>query len=224
MSESRFRKEWQEIEFYQELFQDKKINWTDNRVLRLQRRLNNLSPRDEYNVIAYGSLMNEDDIPRTLARYEIQPGFIKGYRRIFNMGRKSTGSFLNITKEGVPKEHMMPVAIITIPFTEMPGYLLRESWYEAHLIEAFDEDGLLIDDEAITVVCDSLQHGLEPQLNYVHLCMSGIIDLYGANGANDFLENTLCYNPKIAGLDSLKNWMKDLNVADLMIRQNYIRR
>lgn len=217
------RQEWQDPNLYKELFGKNVDIAKSHQVQELKRKLailpQNLS---HYTIAAYGSLMAENDIPRTLGRdYTIEMGLLYGYKRIFNLGRMESGSYLNIFKTNDMTDNIV-VNLITVPFEKIPNYILRESWYEPVMVKCIGEDFQTVD--AITVISDTDDFGIEPMLNYTHMCLQGAKSLFGIQGAKCMLDNTLCYSSNSHGYVTLREWLEEVDLVNLMIKQSYTNR
>lgn len=218
------RNEWSNIKLYKELY-GSKVTENDWYVKTLKYKLSLLPQNVEVFIIAaYGSLMKDSDISRTMKPLDTCPGYIKGYQRILNLGKRHSGSYMNIAPIAdvdTAAGYYMPVNLIKVKYTEMPAYLAREALYSPQVVDVYDMNKEKMEEVGVTVVGDSHNYGVEPQLNYVHLCLHGINDLHGFDGIDDFVKNTLCYNSNKADLTSVDEWMKDLNLKDYMIRLRY---
>ena len=212
------RKEWDDWKLYQRLFY-KDVKADNQYVKDLKRKLS-LLPQDQeyYTIAAYGSLFNEDDIPRTLGKdYYSEIGKLSGYKRIFDVGDAESGSYFNIKKTDFTDEIL--VNLITVKYDKIPNYILREGYYEPVVVDCIDSEGKNI--KAITVISDYNQPGLQPMLNYVHLCISGVKGLAGWEGVECMLDNTDVYSIKQAKYISLREWLNEVNLVNHMIQQNY---
>lgn len=215
-----YKQLWASDHFYKQLF-GKKLDFNEPFIRKLRWQLNNLPEQDSYNIIGYGSLLNENSLKRTIKEPSNPvPVFILGYERIFNVGNWETGAFLNIREA---KDSMMICNKITIKAKEMPEYLIREGLYD--LIEVKykninnDEYG-----KAYTVISNDFVSSIQPQLNYLHMCIDGIINLAGRYGARNFMDTTYCYSQKNGQLIKLSQWLEEVDLKQLMINQQYISR
>lgn len=211
------RKEWTGKAFIEKNFY-KGINNNSPQVKEFERKLG-LFPQDEdwITIATYGSLMNANDIPRTLGNEAYsQPGIMHGYQRVFNCGYKDTGSFLNIRKASSSD---ILISLITVKYDMIPNYIKREQLYEPVKVQCTDLNGEHV--EAIAVIADEYTDiGLEPQLNYLHLCLTGIASLHGMTGVHDFLKSET-YNSKLRKMSTIKEWLDNVDLIDLLIRQEY---
>ena len=213
------RKEWNDHKTHQKLFGDK-IKSDNYWVKELKRKLALLPQTGVYYTIAaYGSLMNTEDIPRTLGDDAISyGGTLSGFRRIFDVGDASTGSYLNIKQTNNPDDEII-VNLITVKADMMPAYISREGLYEPMIVECKDFEGNEL--SAITVMSDVNEPGLQPMLNYVHLCVSGVKSLYGFDGVECMLDNTDVYSINNCRYVSLREWLNRVDLVNHMIQQTY---
>lgn len=210
------KEKWMSTDFIEsKLFLFRKKGEKENpKVARFREQIRKLEDR-EYHMIGYGSLMNTCDIYRTMPRFKKhQAGYINGWRRIFNMGNVLTGSYLNVYK--APEERNMLVAVITVDVKDMPSIIAREINYEfveqTVFVKGKPRVGLMV------VGLEASKEVLNPQLNYLHLCVSGAYNLEGDEGATNFVESTdtmIC---------SLSDWFKHMNFLSLMTYQTYLSR
>jgi hypothetical protein len=226
------RKEWDNPKFYEKYF-GKNPDMNKYYIKELQRKLSLLpQEQEEYTIAAYGSLMNTEDIPRTLGnKCEYIKGFLPGYERIFDVGNFDTGSYLNIRPLNIEEDSLegkdydengIIVNLITVSKDKIPDYIMREGYYEPEIVTCYYDNGSSV--EAITVISDHDQIGLQPMLNYVHLCVSGAKEFAGIEGLNCMMNNTMCYSTKQCSYISLKEWLSKVNLVNLMIQQPYTKR
>ena len=217
------RYEWNNLKFYQGLFGEKVDVAKDKGVISLQRKLMMLpQDREEYTIAAYGSLLNERDISRTMGdKYRSEIGMLGGYQRIFDTASWPIyGSYLNIIKTNTLDSIF--VNLITIPKDKLPNYIIREGLYDPIIVECETLDGKKV--EAITVINEFGDFGVQPMLNYTHLCIQGIKEQLGKEGVNCMLDNTLCYSLSNHDYITLREWLKTVDLTDLMIRNEYVNR
>jgi len=209
---------WETKELYQKLFGEK-IDMNSKHVKNFRSLLEKLPKQDTYTIITYGSLMNENDSMRTLSKQLNRFNcYITGYDRIFNVGFKKQGSFLNI----IPNQITSPLYCIgiEISYKEIPFYIKREGLYNLvpikyHLFDEVEEF------TGFTVISNFDDYGIEPQLNYFHLCLDGIKEEMGKQGVDNFLDTTLCYSTKECDYVKAREWLKTTNFLDYMIRHSY---
>lgn len=170
----------------------------------------------EYKIVGYGSLLNISDVYRTspnLISHEV--GYIDGWSRIFNMGNTDTGSYLNVYPD--EEQTDMIVAILTVPAKDMFNFIEREINYRFVTVNVKDGNNTL--HEAIMVLgySDQVKHNLIPQLNYLHLCMTGVGKLAGKRGVDNFVNSTeTCFG-------SLKYFLGS-SLDEVIRRQTYLSR
>lgn len=211
------KKYWQSDEFVKTTF-GKNANFTDDKVEKLISKLLSLPNEDWITILAYGSLMSESDGYRTIpSAKNYRCVNIDGYDRVFNIGSERYGSFLNVRVNEDAKQ--MIVMAIDVHAEDMPKFLQRESLYEFTSHKFIDDDynhkiGLI-------VVSYYNEDWLEPQLNYLHLCLSGIQEFAGIEGVDNFLDTSYCYNPRKVRQTTIREWLYDMNPIDYMIRHKY---
>lgn len=214
---------WDSKELYISLFgKDVKLN--SDQVKSLRRTLNHLPQQDTYEIITYGSLMNLNDSLRTLLnQIDRFTCVIKNYERIFNIGWKEQGSFLNIRHSKEVRD--LYCVGITIDYKDLPAYIKREGLYNIVPIEFY-----LLDDygepdtqefNGFTVISYLGDYGIEPQLNYFHLCLTGALQEMEDIGYNNFLDSTKCYSVKQHKYVMAREWLKELDLIDYMTRHSY---
>lgn len=202
---------------------DKEINLKDDyNVQRFLYQLRNIPEKRKLTVIGYGSLMNCTDISRTSPNAENHRlGILNGFERIFNIGGDT--SFMNVRRANDTSQ--MNVSLIDIPFTDIPNLIIREGRYNFEVVDVFD----VIENKnisALIVVGDSMfeDDSLSPQLNYLHLCLTGAKWLDGLRGVRDFLETTYCYSNKQHEHIKINDWLKELDLIDYMFVHDYSNR
>ena len=185
-----------------------------------------------YTIAAYGSLLNTSDIFRTMpTASNFRIGHIYGFTRIFNMGVLGRGCVLNIQHH--PDEQKDVICnFIDISYEDLPEYILREGWYNIEVLEPdqyYDPEGEANDfSPVLTVIGDqsivNRSIGVEPQLNYLHLCLTGMKEIGGWEGIQQFLGETLCYSKKARDYVSVKQWLFTTDMVDYMITNDYSKR
>ena len=163
----------------------------------------------DYYIVGYGSLMKESDAKRTFKYLKSIRGiWLYGWRRIFNMGRMETGSYLNVYKVSNDSDGM-PVALLKVSFRDMPEFFLREILYNADTLE-LNIDGKL-KGAYIVHQPDISRHtiGIQPILTYTLLCIEGIKDFFGYDGMKGFYETTELYNGR-----PINEWLNTVNILE----------
>jgi len=191
----------------------------DFEVKNFRKQIEKIPIQSSYVMIGYGSLMNKGDVPRTCpnAKYH-RLGVLQGYERIFNMGWGT--SFLNVRE--TENEAKMQVALVDIPFHELPSIIKREGNYEFITVKVMDIEMEEIVEALMVVSVDhNINDALAPQLNYTHLCLSGIKALNGINGVNNFLNTTYCYSEKSHSHVKLDKWLSEMDVINHMFMNDY---
>jgi len=185
-----------------------------------------------YTIAAYGSLLNTNDILRTMPTAEnFRMGHIYGFTRIFNIGTLGKGCVLNIQYHPDTQKNVI-CNFIDISYEDLPEYILREGWYNVEVLEEDQYYDTWEDvnerNPVLTVVGD--QHivnqsiGIEPQLNYLHLCLTGMKEIGGWQGVRQFLEETLCFSKEARDYVSVKQWLLTTDMVDYMITNDYSKR
>jgi len=214
------REQWLSRNFLAEYFEikDRSKVFKHPLVSNLQHQLRGIPEQETYTLIGYGSLMNKRDVPRTLSTgKDHRLGFLAGYERIFNIGTDT--AYLNV-KENAGSE--IGVALIDFKFTDLLSLIRREGFYNFRMVEVYDtvsEESI----NAIMVIGDHFFENnlIEPQLNYLHLCLTGAKELNELHGINNFLDDTRCYSPYHGGLVSIRGYLSKLNLVNYMIQNNY---
>lgn len=222
------KSKWLSLEFIATLLgQDVKyLSDKSNSIIEYRAKVRKLEDKT-YFMVGYGSLMNETDVPRTIPNYEsFKTGFIQGWERIFNMGSSDTGSYLNARPTN--SETPMIVSVIEVKADMMPSIIMRERNYRFIDVEVAvtDEEGEVAEiyDEGLTtnakMVIGNYESyvALEPQLNYLHLCLAGTMDLGGLAGIQNFLDTTFTYR------GGLTEWFKKVDLLELMMKHCYLKR
>ena len=190
---------WKSKQLYEELF-GKDVKLDSQQVKDLMKILRSLPDQQDYDIITYGSLMNFNDsnrtLPRQLDRFNC---VLKNYERIFNVGWKEQGAFLYIKREGL-------YDIVPVHFHILNDY------------QEPDEEGIF---KGFTVISSLDYYGIEPQLNYFHLCLTGVLQEMGDIGYNNFLDSTKCYSVKQHKYIMAREWLKELDLIDYMTRHTY---
>jgi hypothetical protein len=211
---------WSHDHFYRELF-GKQIELTNPRVTKLRKQLNSLPDQDFYTIVSYGSLMNLNAVYTAFDKVEaVFPCSVEGYERTFNMGNTKNGTFLNIQHSG-SGEDLLCVGI-SISAKDMPEYLMREGLYELIHVEYYNFESKK---KAVgyTVISFAKNIGIEPQLNYVHSCLTGIAEIHGYKGIENFLLSK-CYCPRHHREVTLGEWMENISLKDYMTKHKYLSR
>lgn len=213
---------WNSEAFIRELFQiDKNVELKSRSdVLKFKEQIRNIPNKRRFTIVGYGSLMNASDVPRTMPNAENHRlGILKGYERIFNLGYYKT-SYLNVREAKNPSDSMQ-VALIDIPFTDLPNFLLRERNYDIAEVEVKDQETGEMVNALMVIARDNTNDSLLPQLNYAHLCLTGAFWLNGLEGVNDFLNTTYCYSEKHHQHVKIRTWLKDLDLINYMFMHEY---
>lgn len=220
------RQIWKTKPFLDSLF-GKNVNMKSIPVKNLLNTLDNIPISESYTIAAYGSLLNHDDILRTMPSADFyRKGYIYGYERIFNVGRIETGCVLNIQKQ--PNATTI-CNFITISYKDLPRYILREGWYDVVTLNQNEyKDGWEVQDPVLTVVGKEpiilSSVAIEPQLNYLHLCLSGMKETAGWEGVQNFIHNTLCYSKKEADYIPVIDWLDNLDLINYFLTTEYNKR
>lgn len=196
---------------------EKKLPYWATEVLR---KLKSIPEQDFYNIVGYGSLMNQLDIPRTMPTGKnFRSGVMKGYQRVFNCGMRGI-QYMNIEKSENPKQEMT-VGVVTIKKEDLVHYVMREGLYEVIEVEYYDDFSQELA-KGLTVICtnfDYLDKPGSPMLNYIHLCLSGIMDLNNMQGVMELLDETTVY--KRGRRVSLRDYIDNLDLLNYMIMNEY---
>ena len=59
------------------------------------------------------------------------------------------------------------------------------------------------------------EQALDPQLNYLHLCIAGAFKLYGVEGFTNFLDTTHTFN------GTIREYLKNVDLISWMARHDY---
>jgi hypothetical protein len=213
---------WNSNEFLLDMFGNN-FNKTST-ASNLVNTLNSLPLSYTYTIAAYGSLLNAKDIYRTMpSAKNFRAEYIYGYQRIFNMGSLETGCFLNIKKDY--KENTL-CRFIDISYEDLPEYILREGLYNITELRKAEYSVAIPDKQPVLTVIGKQYFinksvGIEPQLNYMHMCLTGIKELAGMTGVNNFLNKTLCYSNDDYDYIPAKEWLYKLDITNYMISKNY---
>lgn len=180
------------------------------------RKIKSIPVKSHYDIIGYGSLMNKNDVYRTLPTHKgFRSGTLYGYERTFDCGCYGT-HYMNIQ----PSEgEEISVAVMTIERKDLPAYILRESLYEVKEVDFVDYDGKR--KKGLTVICEEdayLWNFGEPMLNYVHLCITGILDINKRDGLEEILQTRVWYYGKYI---SLEEYLSKLDLVDYMYMNDY---
>ena len=225
------REYWKSKDYLRKLFGNN-VNLKSAQVQDLLDTIDSIPESPIYTIAAYGSLLNTNDILRTMhTANNFRMGRIYGFTRIFNVGRLGTGCVLNIQHH--PDEDKDVICnFIDISYEDLPEYILREGWYNVEVLEEDQYYDTWEDvnerNPVLTVIGD--QHivnqsiGIEPQLNYLHLCLTGMKEMGGWQGVHQFLEETLCYSHKDKNYIPVKDWLNTVDAIDYMITNDYSKR
>lgn len=217
---NRHREVWESEAFIMHIFgiKDRNKVFTDKRVLRYLNQLDGIPITQHYTLIGYGSLMNEDDVTRTIKTgFNHRLGLVKNYERVFNIGQET--AYLNIRE---CKGQEIEVALIDFEFTDIPNIIRRESLYGFKTIKTYDPSiGKEIEALAVIGLTGYENNIIEPQLNYLHLCLTGAKELNEIYGINNFLDSSYCYSPTHANIVSVRKYLQELNVINHMIQNDY---
>lgn len=209
------RKVWRSEKFLREYFVIRKHEdpFKNIYVRNFLTQLNRIEVKKEYTLAGYGSLLNKNDVLRTLpSAKNHRLSHIDGYRRIFNVGWDT--AYLNIEENA---DSLINVALIDFPYYELPNIITREGWY------SFNEVKTINDQQVLVVIGDAgcIKDTIDPQLNYIHLCLSGAKDLGGLKEIANFLDQTYCYSQEKAKHVTLREYLNNLNVVNHMIQNEY---
>lgn len=216
------RQYWASDEFLYDFFGKKWKNANNGRFAKsIQNKLLALPVLEEFDILAYGSLMNDLSAQKTLSTFETELGTLDKYERVFNMGSIRTGSYLNVRKVDDDTKSI-EVIVRKIPFHDMPEFITREGNYNVEQVVYFNND-IGRNKKGIIVIGKPIMEDdfLKPQLNYVHLCMDGIkmnADMYFMD---NFLENTYCFSDELSREVTLKKWLKNVNLLTYLKTYNY---
>lgn len=151
---------------------------------------------DYFNIIGYGSLLKLSDAQRTMPSLKkVELGYIKGYRRIFNL-YGGTGNYLNVYP--CEEQEQVPVAYMKINKNEIMDFAFRERRYtlESTTLDNGEQGLLLLADEIWK------DHNQPPLLTYLLLCMTGAHELGGYKVLNEFINTT------DTNFGTLRRWLK----------------
>ena len=167
----------------------------------------------DYKVVGYGSLMKESDARRSFRYLKgIEPSFLHGWIRIFNMGKMETGSYLNIQESESAKT---PIALLTIGYQDVPELLLREIAYDIIDVAINGEPAIMVYQPDIS----QQSIGIQPMLTYLSLCIEGAKELFGYKGIDMFKDSTLTYDNK-----SIREWMNGFSLNNYLETHNQVSR
>jgi hypothetical protein len=162
---------------------------------------------DYFNVIGYGSLLKLSDAQRTMPSLEkVELGYIKGYRRIFNL-LGTTGNYLNVYH--VDSDEPMPVAYMKIKQDEIYDFAFRERRYQLELttLDSGEEALILLANDSW------IDYNQPPILTYLLLCMTGAHELGWYKVLNEFINTT------DTNFGPLERWLKTSQLEGVI---NYI--
>lgn len=220
------REYWKSKEYLEKLF-GRNVNIKSSTVQNFLNTIDGIPKSEKYTIAAYGSLLNISDIFRTMPTADnFRAGIIRGYTRIFNIGRLGQGCYLNIQPSDYTNK--LTCNFIDISYEDLPEYILREGYYNIEILDPSDYIDSIsgnVNNPVLTVVGDqsiiNQSIGIEPQLNYVHLCLTGMKDVAGWEGVQEFLHDTLCYSNKTNDYIPLKHWLNSLDLAKYLVTNNY---
>lgn len=212
------REVWHSEQFLREFFKIKnEDDYRKNAYVRnFLEKLDKIPIQRSYTFVGYGSIMNEGDVPRTLPSYSNhREGIVSGYQRIFNVGFDT--AFLNVEKS---EYSAIRVALMEFNYYDLLNLINREQLYDFVTVNVVDSDGSEI--EALMVVGDEtfVVDTLTPQLNYLHLCLTGAMKLGGLASVNNFLE-TICYCETTGDQIMARDYLKNLSLTNYMIKNEY---
>lgn len=220
------REYWKSKEYLKTIF-GKDVDVKSARVKKLLDVIDRIPESPVYTIAAYGSLLNTGDIFRTMpTAHNFRRGSICGFTRVFNVGHLDTGCVLNI-RPSSDKEEEVICNFIDIEFEDLPHYIIREGWYDVKVLDhEYDyEIDELIDNPVLTVVGKDFvvnsSIGVEPQLNYLHLCVSGMKDVAGWEGVQHFMNETLCYSNEENNYIPVRQWLADLDLGRYLITKEF---
>lgn len=209
---------WEKDSFYEKWFG--KSQTANASAQYFKKKLCSLPIDEKFKVVGYGSLMNGADADRTIKESEGFPVYAPGWERIFNMGRIRTGSFLNVRRNDNAVKDMAAI-MYEVNWEQMPALLMREGLYDLEWTTVRDEWGT--EHEALIVVgsLGNQDDFIQPQLNYLHLCMTGIQDQFGFEGVDNFLDTTFCYSPNHQSQVSVREWLTTMNTLTYILSHDY---
>jgi|GEM_PF-6576923 len=220
------REYWKSKEYLKRLF-GANVDLKSAKVQNLLDTIDSIPESPVYTIAAYGSLLNTSDIFRTMpTASDFRMGHIYGFTRIFNMGSLGRGCVLNIQPDS---EGMVICNFIDISYEDLPEYILREGWYDVEVLEKNQYhdtwEDVLEPNPVLTVVGDrhiiNQSIGVEPQLNYLHLCLTGMKEVGGWLGVQQFLNETLCYSNKTKDYIPVKHWLNSLDLENYLKVNDY---
>jgi len=203
------RKLWLSDEYLGDMFEGN-IDGIDN----FKYQLSNIPVSEKYTIIGYGSLLNQNNALFTLDTiFNFKRGLLTGFTRTFNVGMRQ--SILNVEKSIDPKS-TMAVSLIEIPFYELPELINREAWYNFHQINTGETTTGLI----VSAKKQATNERVEPQLNYLHLCLSGLNEFY-PQGVDNFLDETMCFSYELKKRVSARVFLNNLKLTNYILRNEY---
>lgn len=217
------REYWRSEEFKEKIFGK---SWETNKSVKpFIDELMSFPIKPFFPFVAYGSLMDEYDAYRTIGYADTKTVWIPGWQRVFNMGYKETGSFLNVRPvEGGYPESMIAF-VKDVSWENLPDILRRERLYNVEEVKTIyvDEDGVTREELAYMVVGDEVfeEPYIQPQLNYLHLCMRGIKHDGTAHMMNNFLDGTACYSQELTKEVPLRVWLQNVNLTNYLLTHKY---
>lgn len=218
------RSYWRSKDFLKTLFGEN-VKLDSIKVLEFLDKIDSIPESHIFTIAAYGSLLNDRDILRTLpSAHNLRVGHLIGYQRIFDMGTLETGCVLNIRYN---EESSIICNLIDIDYKDLPYYILREGWYNIEILDKKDyyDSQEFNNNPVITVIGkeDIINNsiGVEPQLNYLHMCLTGIKELAGWEGVQNFLNDTLCYSNEEKDYIPVRDWLDNLDIVNYIITKTY---
>jgi len=211
------RNYWNSDKFIKDNFGDPKEN--RKYAKSLIKKLNKLPELDIFPIVAYGSLMNNADARRTVGETDSEVMTIPGWERVFNIGNIASGSFLNVRKSRYGND--MDVIIRYVKAEKMPKLLMRESLYDMEIVEAIDANGHK--HNVYMVVADPYYEDpwINVQLNYLHLCMTGIKVDGDRQMMDNFLTTTYCYSNELAKEVTIDEWLNSVSLKNYLLIHRY---
>lgn len=204
---------WKSKEFLMEFFRISEHTdpYKTEAVKEFIRKIDKIAIQETYTLIGYGSLMKLSDAKKTLDVINFEYGYIRGYERIFNIGFDT--AYLNVQRS---EKTILNVALIEFPFYNLPNIIRRESLYEIETVQ-YDNRTALIAIASTPQTNDIL----EPQLNYLHLCLTGAKELGGLKAIDQFIDNTYCYSQFHNAQVTIREYLSKLNLINYIIRYDY---
>lgn len=144
---------------------------------------------ENYNIIGYGSLLNERSRNRTSMTKSVKKCVVPGYRRIFNVDYHSIYTVLNVEEY----DSNLSAVSSEITYPEMIDFIIREMHYKLVKVKAHDwDDNSEFDAYMVVANEDSIGHSM-PSVEYLHATIYGSYML-GEDFLNSYLGNTYYYS------------------------------